>query len=555
VDPPTVKLSHLERAVEKLSKNVLMGVFDLRSCYFHVRLHKDHTKYFGIKHSVDGRECYMVFDYLPFGLNSAVHCVTKLFKLIITYLQMLDIPITIYIDDGLFLAPDQETWNKRRKIINEVISRAGWTIAEDKSDGPDGGFTYKKYLGFGLDTMQMKVYLPQNKAEKIKDLIRTCMTEKIVKAKFLAKVLGNIVACVPSHGPFARVCTRAGYCDLSITESKGWHVDVTLSESTVEEFKFFLQTMDLTNGFPIRSSLTDVRVDAFFPGAISKNDFVPVPRSKVNAAMVSDASNFKVACKWLEAQNGTWTFSLSQEEMRSSSGNRELLAVLKCLRHFDFSLAPVKGVNFIWATDSENLVSFLSKGSPKKHIQEKVFEIYQLCVKLDCTIEPLHLLRTDERIQQVDHLSKIKDTDNWSIDAFSFEKLKSEFQLNLDVFADAKNARLERFISKFYEQGAYAVDAFSVEWPGNCWVCPPTKLLLRTVKRIKNSKCKGIILVPMWPASNFYNEFFGKNENAKAPFQLVRFIQPYIFQNENATCTALFGVTKFKFAVFFFNTN
>jgi len=200
------------------------------------------------------------------------------------------------------------------------------------------------------------------------------------------------------------------------------------------------------------------------------------------------------------------------------------------------------------------LVSFLNKGSPKPHIQEKVFEIYKLCVKLDCSIEPLHLLRTDERIQQVDHLSKIKDTDNWSIDAFSFEKLKSEFQLNTDVFADAKNARLKRFISKFYEQGTYAVDAFAVEWPGTSWVCPPTKLLVRTAKRIRNSKCKGVILVPMWPASSFYNEFFGQDEITKHPFQLVRFIQPYIFQNENATCTALFGVTKFKFAVLYFDT-
>lgn len=34
VDPPAVKLTHLQKAVSKLKPNVLLGVFDLRSCYF-----------------------------------------------------------------------------------------------------------------------------------------------------------------------------------------------------------------------------------------------------------------------------------------------------------------------------------------------------------------------------------------------------------------------------------------------------------------------------------------------------------------------------------------
>jgi len=217
--------------------------------------------------------------------------------------------------------------------------------------------------------------------------------------------------------------------------------------------------------------------------------------------MVSDASQFKVACKWLEnSEQQVWSFTLSNIESDQSSGERELMALLKCLQHF-LATNPGKlyGTNFIWATDSENLVAFINKGSPKWTIQQKVFEIYVICKSLSCTIESLHLLREDERIQQADHLSKVKDSDNWSIDAHSFNDLNAQFHFDIDVFADCNNARVPCFISKYYEQSAWAVDAFSVNWPGMAWLCPPTKMLKRVAKRIRSSKCKGILLVPMWP--------------------------------------------------------
>lgn len=82
---------------------------------------------------------------------------------------------------------------------------------------------------------------------------------------------------------------------------------------------------------------------------------------------------------------------------------------------------------------------------------------------------------------------------------------------------------------------------------------PPTSLLKRTAKRIRTSNCKGVILVPHWPASDFFNEFFGASGTIKEPFIHIKDIQPYIYQNEHAKNTAMFGFTTFKFAVLYFN--
>jgi len=555
VDPPTVKLAHLQKALLKLNERQLLGVFDLKSCYFHVKIDPDLTTFFGVKLAIQGVPTYMVFDYLPFGLSSAVHCITKLWKPVVAYLQKRGIPISVYIDDGIFGAENAQTWNEMRTVIWDTISRAGWTIEKDKSDGPHMGSMSKQYLGFLVNTRVMKVFLPAEKVEALRDFLLHFLTSQDHSVKKLAKLLGKIVACIPSHGPYARICTRSGYIDLQrVVDTSGWDARVVISEATVRELQFFLKVLATKNGYPILHRLTDLRVDTILENPVSKHPILHQARGQYNAVVSSDASEFKVACKWLEGQiQEDFSFTLSKPEQLTSSGERELLAMLKAIRHFNEGL-HITGVNFIWVTDSENLVAFINKGSPKPHIHEKITEIYALCYSMGCTIEPVHLLRTDERIVAVDELSKIRDTDNWSIDDNSFQILNKQFDLYSDIFADSLNKKLPVFISKYYEKGCYGVDAFACDWPGVAFCCPPTTLLARVAKRIRSSKCQGIIVFPDWPASDFYNAFFEANNVPKQPFQLVKEFHPYIFQNENAKNTPLFGHTAFKFYVLYFNT-
>jgi len=98
-----------------------------------------------------------------------------------------------------------------------------------------------------------------------------------------------------------------------------------------------------------------------------------------------------------------------------------------------------KKSNIYWVTDSENIVNFIKKGSKKPHIQEMVFNILKLAAELEIHIEPIHLFRQDPRIQLADEGSGQLDTDNWSIDGYSFCNLEEQFNFETDVFADSKN--------------------------------------------------------------------------------------------------------------------
>ena len=99
----------------------------------------------------------------------------------------------------------------------------------------------------------------------------------------------------------------------------------------------------------------------------------------------------------------------------SSSGQRELLTVKYALeQRLKEGRVVAKAVTMYWLTDSENLVSFLTKGSRKLHIQTLVLQVLDICKKLNLAIIPIHLQREDPRIRIADEGSKIPDSDDWS---------------------------------------------------------------------------------------------------------------------------------------------
>jgi len=208
-----------------------------------------------------------------------------------------------------------------------------------------------------------------------------------------------------------------------------------------------------------------------------------------------------------------------------------------------------------WGTDSQNVVSFCEKGSSKPWVQQEIFSILCLCRDLNTKITVYHLKREDPRIQMVDGLSKLKDTDNWSIDHKSYNELNSRFGFQMDLFADSKNAKTHRFMSLYYEEGCAGVDAFTCDWnQGMLWICPPVNLLPKVIDRITSSPCKGLLIFPDWPAHFFYCKIFLHANTCRPPFKLIMKFRPYVTQNENATKTPLFGFTKFEFCAVYFDT-
>ena len=551
-----VKLTHLEKALELTNKHDYQVIFDLKSAYYHIKIKEQICQYLGASISQEnGSPLYFIYKHLPFGLSSAVHAITKLWKPLVAYFTKRGIRFSIYIDDGRILAPTKEEAVKAMNLVYNVVAKAGWVLELDKSDKEDDISKVKEYLGFIINTESMRVFATEAKLAKMRELLEETLTCESISVKTLARVLGKLVSLKPSHGSSVLICSKSSYaCLEKAVENSGWRSKniLSLSEESRRELKFFLDNLTFLNGHLIQSELNAIRVDSLLRNPVAKTETIPFFEGPIDGIMVSDASEKKIFVYNLTKRGEVvLSVNLSQQEQLFSSGHRELLAILRTLQTWRADSSMTR-MQMFWITDSENVVAMITKGSSKQHIQNMSFEIVFLLRKLDLTIIPIHLRREDPRIQLADAGSKFQDSDNWSVDAKSFSDLQNTFCFDFDLFADSNNAKLARFATLFFEPRGEVIDAFSANWEdlGMLWICPPVNNLIQIARRIMNCRCKGAILIPNWPTSNFL--FFYLNE--KAPFRIEKFLRPYIIQNENARNTPLFGFTSFDFILLSFNT-
>ena len=242
-----VTLSHLQRALELTEEGDFQVVYDLKSALHHIKIFEAHTTYLGAAYTKeDGTKQYIVFLYLPFGLGSAVHCITKLFKPINAFLHMHGIRHTIFIDDGRILARSAEEAEKDRRFVYQTLRRAGWVLEEKKSDKKGEASQVKDYLGFEIDTNQMSVRLRQDKKTALKREVLKILSlqQQQIKVKELAKVTGKMISTEPALGAMPLMAARAAYIQQEQTvEVKGWNGTLQMNKETVAGLEYFLENM------------------------------------------------------------------------------------------------------------------------------------------------------------------------------------------------------------------------------------------------------------------------------------------------------------------------
>ena len=204
---------------------------------------------------------------------------------------------------------------------------------------------------------------------------------------------------------------------------------------------------------------------------------------------------------------------LNEAERELSSGHRELLAVTKTFEYYEqIGISSHKATTIYWLTDSQNMATFLTKGSGKRQIQSAVFRIMLSCQALNIRIIPIHLLRDDPRIQTADDGSKTIDTDDWHVDMETYQTINNRYKFTIDLFASNLNNKCcQRFFSNFYCSHTSGIDAFSHPWKDEvAWICPPIRGVVRIIKRLKESKTSGILFVSECKTADYWAEIFNK---------------------------------------------
>ena len=472
------KYEDLPHIAQVLGKDQYYFSFDLESGYHHVDIFQQHQKYLGFAWTHrDGVTRYYTFTVLPFGLNSACYLFTKLTRPLVYSWRARGILSFIYIDDGLIISPSLHVSLANLAIVQNTIARSGFVASKTKCIWQPSQSI--QYLGFIIDSVTERFYVPEKKVSKllvsITNLLTSVSTDSQVPVRALASCAGQLISMTLAVGPISSLLTRAMY--RTIESRLFWSDNVFLSDPVVNELQFWAANISSLNGFPIKLRLA--------------------PTMQI----FSDASDtgyggFVQGDPKLRF-HGIWTAA----ESRASSTWRELAAVYRILSDFGPSLRNQK---VKWSSDNANVPRIIRRGSVKPHLQELALGIFNLCRNFNIIIIPEWLPRCENKV--ADKISRFLDFDDWSIDDFSFNIIDNLWGPHtVDRFASPHNNKLTVFNARFWCRGVSGVDAFCQDWHAdNNYLCPPVSLIVEAIKRMQSCAAIGTLIVPKWTTAYFW---------------------------------------------------
>lgn len=113
----------------------------------------------------------------------------------VSYLRKQNIIISIYLDDIICIDNSYVSCYKNVHTISELLQSLGFVINKEKSCLTPQ--KYCKYLGFMLNSQDMTLSLPSQKADNIKSNILSLKSKKECKIREFAQLLGLLNSACP----------------------------------------------------------------------------------------------------------------------------------------------------------------------------------------------------------------------------------------------------------------------------------------------------------------------------------------------------------------------
>ena len=471
------KYEDLDVVTDILQRNDYFTIYDLVSAYYHIDIHPDFHQYLGFHWTFpDGTTRYFRYTVLVFGLSTACYVFTKVMRALITHWRLRGIRILFYLDDGFNIDSDLTSCLKSTETVTSCLERAGFLINYEKSElSPK---QVGEWLGVGIDTRVMMYFVPERKIEKLRHRIADILTHSFASSRSLSKITGTLSSMERSLGPLVSLMTRCTHFETACRPD--WDSASTVGVHCLEELRFWFRNIIPNNGYSIKRHH---------------------PTSQI--IIYTDASDHSYGGYILHRLGKTICQSrFPSDQIGSSSTNRELLAIKNCLHSF---ADHIKHESVEVRTDNINAARIIEKGSRRTHLQDLAVQIFEICIRNDILIRPTWIPREQNRY--ADSLSKLSDTDDWTIDNETFTYLCQQLgHPQFDRFADDLNCKVPKFNSLYCCPNTSGVNAFAYDWSDVSlnWLCPPVKLICSTLHHMRLCHAKGILLVPQWPSSHYW---------------------------------------------------
>ncbi|XP_068742268.1 uncharacterized protein [Montipora capricornis] len=205
-------MENIGSAINYVSLGDYMVSLDLKDAYFSVPIHPLDRKL--LRFFWKGQR--FEFTCLPFGYSLAPRVFTKILKPFAAIWRSKGIRISIYIDDILIIASSVKQAATLLAVIRNSLESLGFLVNIEKSHVTLT--TRITYLGFEIDSVAMKLFLPISKISRIIQSCKNLLQNSNPTIREIAHVAGFIVSALPAVSATASTVATVGGSASSTTQ-------------------------------------------------------------------------------------------------------------------------------------------------------------------------------------------------------------------------------------------------------------------------------------------------------------------------------------------------
>ena len=184
-------MESMQNVLNVIKKDAFMTSTDLKDAFYSVPVAAHHQKYLNFFANE-----YLKFTCMPNGYDPAMRIFSKITKVLFSVLMMQGHTSVVYVDNSYLQGDSYESCLKNVNDTIIMLRSLGFTIHPERSVlTPTQNLIY---LGFIINSKDMTLKLTEEKKQRIYDLCTKLSEKSKPTIRFVAQVIGNVVASFPA---------------------------------------------------------------------------------------------------------------------------------------------------------------------------------------------------------------------------------------------------------------------------------------------------------------------------------------------------------------------
>lgn len=497
--PPTSYdcASDLARSVPS-GGDPLLTTWDLKSGYFHVRLHPDSETFFGFL--LDG--VYYVYRVIPFGWNCSAFIFQSVTSSVGAFLRTLGLRVFIYLDDASTVSCD----GLRAALVDMAVEGSllyllRFFVSHKSALAPAA---CQRWLGLLIDVRARTFSLPEDKIAKFLALLGEVQRDGCVSEATLSRIAGKCVAFSPAV-PGAQLFARPLFDALAALQRRP-----SARASSAPLVGPLRDCVELWTHLRDLHGTQQWRSERHFQVSLSfSSDASAVGWGAVVCLVGPDGSPsdpVRVGDAW------------APDELSLHINVKEFIAFPRALAAG--LPASIRDAIIRVGTDSTVALGWLMSGRAARHpaalrAQLELFDFQRL---RNALLQGYHIPGAQNA--GPDGISRAPYSHEESLSPALFSLLERRFgPFSLDAMASAANSRCRRYVSRFRSPSSVGADVFSfpVGAEPAVYCFPPFPLIGAVVSYFAEQRARGVLVLPCDHSAPWWSALVGCSRLPLAP--------------------------------------